>query len=119
MPIINDKALYEKAKNIADEKYKKPSAYKSGFIVKTYKELGGTYSDDKQPKELKQWFQAQWMDINPNKTKTSYPVYRPTVRVNKQTPLLVSEIDPKNLKQQIKLKQKIKGEKNLPKFLKK
>jgi hypothetical protein len=59
------------------------------------------------------------MDINPNKTKTSYPVYRPTVRVNKQTPLLVSEIDPKNLKQQIKLKQKIKGEKNLPKFLKK
>ena len=115
MPIINDKALYEKAKKIADETYKKPSAYKSGFIVKTYKELGGTYSDDKQPKELKQWFQEQWEDVG----KSKYPVYRPTVRVNKQTPLLVSEIDPKQLKQQIKLKQKIKGEKNLPKFQKK
>lgn len=119
MPIINDKNLYEKAKKMANEIYKKPSAYKSGFIVKKYKELGGTYTDDKQPKELKNWFKAQWMDINPNKTKTSYPVYRPTVRVNKQTPLLVSEIDKKQLKQQIKLKQKIKGEKNLPPFKKK
>ena len=119
MPIINDKALYEKAKNLADEIYKKPSAYKSGFIVKKYKELGGTYSDDKKPKELKQWFSEMWENIDPNKTKTSYPVYRPTVRVNKQTPLLVSEIDPKQLKQQIKLKQKIKGEKNLPPFKKK
>jgi hypothetical protein len=115
MPIINDKNLYEKAKKMADEIYKKPSAYKSGFIVKKYKELGGTYSDDKQPKELKQWFKAQWMDVG----NMTYPVYRPTVRVNKQTPLLVSEIDPKNLKQQIKLKQKIKGEKNLPPFKKK
>jgi hypothetical protein len=115
MPIINDKNLYEKAKKMADEIYKKPSAYKSGFIVKKYKELGGTYSDDKQPKELKQWFQEQWMDVG----KSQYPVYRPTVRVNKKTPLLVSEIDLKQLKQQIKLKQKIKGEKNLPPFKKK
>ncbi len=115
MAIINDQNLYQKAKKIADEKYKKPSAYKSGFIVKTYKELGGTYSDDKQPKELKQWFKEKWVDVG----NMSYPVYRPTVRVNKQTPLLVSEIDPKNLKKQIKLKQKIKGEKNLPPFKKK
>ena len=115
MPIINDKALYEKAKKIADATYKKPSAYKSGFIVKTYKELGGTYSDDKQPKELKRWLKEKWMDVG----NMDYPVYRPTVRVNKQTPLLVSEIDPKQLKKQIKLKQKIKGEKNLPPFKKK
>ena len=115
MPIINDKALYEKAKKIADATYKKPSAYKSGFIVKKYKELGGTYSDDKQPKELKRWYSEMWKDVG----NMDYPVYRPTVRVNKQTPLLVSEIDPKQLKKQIKLKQKIKGEKNLPPFQKK
>jgi hypothetical protein len=119
MPIVNDKNLYAKVKKMADKIYDKPSAYKSGFIVKKYKELGGTYTDDKQPKELKQWFQAKWMDINPNKTKTSYPVYRPTVRVNKKTPLTVKEINPKQLKEQIKLKQKIKGTKNLPKFQKK
>jgi hypothetical protein len=119
MPIVNDKNLYAKVKSMADEIYKKPSAYKSGYIVQEYKRRGGTYTDDKQPKELKQWFQAKWMDINPNKTETSYPVFRPTVRVNKKTPLTVKEINPKQLKEQIKLKQKIKGTKNLPKFKKK
>jgi hypothetical protein len=116
MPIINDKNLYAKVKKMADEIYKKPSAYKSGYIVKKYKELGGTYKDDNEPKELKRWFEENWKNIDPNKTKTSYPVFRPTVRVNKKTPLTVSEIDKKQLKEQIKLKQKIKGEKNLPPF---
>lgn len=46
MPIVNQ-ALYDKAKKIADEKYSKPSAYKSGFIVKSYKDMGGTYSGKK------------------------------------------------------------------------
>jgi len=114
MPIINDKDLYAKAKKMADEIYKKPSAFKSGFIVKIYKELGGTYKDDNEEKELKRWFEAKWININPNKKQ--YPVYRPTVRVNKKTPLTVAEIDKKQLKEQIKLKQKIKGAKNLPPF---
>jgi hypothetical protein len=46
-------------------------------------------------------------------------VYRPTKRVNKNTPLTIDEIDPANLKEQIALKQLIKGKKNLPPFLKK
>jgi hypothetical protein len=117
MPIVNDKNLYEKVKKMADQIYKKSSAYKSGYIVKKYKELGGTYSDDKQPKELKRWFESKWINVNPNKNQ--YPVYRPTVRINKDTPLTVSEIDKKQLQQQIKLKQKIKGAKNLPPFKKK
>ena len=37
MPIINDKNLYAKVKKMADEIYKKPSAYKSGYIVKNIK----------------------------------------------------------------------------------
>lgn len=36
---IDNPTLYEKVKFIADNLYDKPSAYKSGFIVKTYKEL--------------------------------------------------------------------------------
>ena len=39
--------LYNKVKEQADKIYKKPSAYKSGYIVKKYKELGGTYSGKK------------------------------------------------------------------------
>ena len=110
--IINNPELYEKAKQIADEKYKKPSAYKSGFIVKKYKELGGTYDNDNKEINLKRWFKEEWTDVG-NK---EYPVYRPTIRINKQTPLTINEIDKKNLKQQIALKQKIKHKSNLPPF---
>jgi hypothetical protein len=112
MPTVVDTELYDLVKRFADEVYKKPSAYKSGFIVKKYKSLGGRYLDDSSPKNLQKWYAAKWADVG----KQEYPVYRPTVRIDKTTPLLASEIDPKNLKEQIKLKQIIKGNKNLPPF---
>ena len=110
-----DKALYDKIKREADEKYIKPSAYKSDYIVKHYKEEGGRYTDTGKEKGLKRWFNEKWTDVG-NK---EYPVYRPTVRVNKNTPLLKTEINESNMKKQIKLKQKIKGGSNLPAFEKK
>lgn len=114
MSIPLDKELYKKAKEIADKKYDKPSAYKSGFIVKTYKDMGGRYEDTGERKGLKEWFKEEWADIG----KKAYPVYRPTKRVSKDTPLTPSEIDPENLKKQIALKQKIK-QKSLPPFQRK
>jgi len=113
MNVPTNMKLYNKVKREADKIYKKPSAYKSGYIVKEYKKLGGTYSGKKTESGLTSWYKEKWTDIG-NK---NYPVYRPTVKVNNQTPLLVSEIDPKNLKTQIALKQKIKGNKNLPPFM--
>jgi len=113
MPIPKDKELYEKVKKEADIIYKKPSAFKSGYIVKKYKELGGEYLDDKQPKNLKRWFKEEWKDIG----NSTYPVFRPTKRINENTPLTPEEINPKNLKEQIKRKQVIKGNKNLSPFL--
>ena len=115
MPIPTNPLLYEMAKMEADKIYDKSSAYKSGYIVKKYKELGGEYIDDNKPKNLERWFKEDWSDVG-NK---DYKVYRPSRRVNKMTPLLPSEIDPKNLKKQIALKQIIKGERNLPPFIKK
>lgn len=112
MPIPNDMALYKKAKQIADKTFKKPSAYKSGFIVKKYKEMGGTYKDDGEPRDLDRWFKEGWRDVGGKE----YPVYRPTKRISKDTPLIVGEIDRNNLRKQIELKQKIKGTKNLPPF---
>ena len=112
MPKILDPQIYERAKAKADEVYKKPSAYKSGYIVKTYTQMGGRYGEDNKEKNLKRWFEEKWQDVG----HKSYPVYRPTIRVNKKTPLIVSEIDKKDLAQKIKLKQKIKGTKNLPPF---
>ena len=112
MPKVDNIPLYEEVTRYANTIYQKPSAYKSGFIVKKYKELGGTYSEDKKPKKLKEWFKSNWLDVGGKE----YPVYRPTIRVNKSTPLTVQEISPSNLKKQIELKQKIKGTKNLPPF---
>ena len=116
MPIPKDEDLYVKVKKHADSIYTKPSAYKSGWIVKTYKSLGGEYHDDNKPKNLKKWFQAEWKDVNPHKTSSSYPVYRPTKYVKGQ-PLPVQYVEPKNLLYQSKLKQIYKGNKNLPNFI--
>jgi hypothetical protein len=112
MPLVLDQPLYDRVKAYADTIYSKPSAYKSGFIVKLYKQNGGKYAEDSKPKKLDQWFKERWTDVGDK----DYPVLRPTVRVNKTTPLTVQEIDPKNLKKQIAEKQKIKGTKNLSPF---
>jgi hypothetical protein len=112
MPIIDNQSLYDKVKLEADEKYKKSSAYKSGWIVKRYKDLGGTYTEDNKPKNLKRWFKEDWKDV----ANLAYPVFRPTIRINKNTPLTPNEISPSNLAKQSKLKQIYRGEKNLPPF---
>ena len=118
MSIPVNKDLYEKAKQIVYKQYDKPSAYRSGALVKKYKELGGKYKQDKNKnsiddKPLKRWFNEKWIDIG----NQSYPVLRPTKRVSSQTPLLATEIDPTNLKKQISKKQIIKDN-NLPPFKK-
>ena len=41
MDNIVNKDLYKKAKKKADETYARPSAYKSMYIQKVYKDLGG------------------------------------------------------------------------------
>jgi hypothetical protein len=112
-PIPIDTSLYEKVKREADEKYSKPSAYKSGFIVKRYKSLGGKYKGEKPVnKGLDRWYKEDWKDI----AGMDYPVYRPTKKITKETPLIPSEIDFRNLLHQILLKQHIRGEENLPPF---
>ena len=113
MPIVLDKDLYNLVKMKANTIYEKPSAYKSGYIVKEYKRLGGRYQEDNEERGLQRWFKEKWTDIG----HKDYPVYRPTKRINKNTPLTVNEIDKKNLQKQIKLKQIIRGTKNLPPFI--
>ena len=112
MPPIDTK-LYNKVFKEADKVFEKPSAYKSMWIQKEYRRQGGTYQDDGQERKLERWKNEEWKDVG-NK---DYPVFRPTKRINKDTPLTVAEIDPENLKKQIALKQKIKGDANLPPFV--
>jgi len=106
-----DLALYERVKKMADKVYNKPSAYKSSFLVKKYKELGGKYSGKKTKEGLARWHKEKWTDVGDG----TYPVLRPTKRVSKDTPLTPKEIDQSNLKDQIMLKQ-ILREGKLPPF---
>ena len=124
MSIPKDKDLYEKIKKMVYKIYDKPSAYRSGFLVKKYKEeffkkYGENvepYEDTSKDKPLKRWFEEKWEDVNPLKNEKSYPVYRPTKRINKKTPLTVNEVDKKDLLKKSILKQKIKDKQNLPPF---
>jgi len=109
MPNPSNQVLYNKVKEEVMKKYKKSSAYSSGAIVKEYKKRGGEYEDDGTEKKLDRWFLEKWENVaKPNQ----YPVLRPTIKVNKDTPLTIDEISKSVLKKQIKLKQKLKGDKN-------
>ena len=127
MPLPTDSGLYEEARSFIMSKYKKNSAFASGAIVKHYKGLfkkkygenTPPYSNDNKPKNLKRWFQEKWVDVNPLlgiKDDKAYPVFRPTKKINDATPTLYQEIDKKELLTKSKLKQKLRGERNLPTF---
>lgn len=117
-----NRKLYERVKAEIYPRYKKPSAYRSGAVVKRYKDLGGKFRDNEKGRPLARWFKEEWKDVG-NWGKANwgalppYPVYRPTERVSKETPLTPEEIDPENLQLQIAEKQKIRGEQNLKPFL--
>jgi len=84
-------ALYERVKKSIRMK---PSAYRSGLIVKKYKQLGGTYIGPK-PKltGLSRWFAENWKsDTGKYKYTSKSSVYRPTKRVTSKTPKTFSEL---------------------------
>ena len=107
--ILNPK-LWAKVKQIADTVYDKPSAYKSGYMVKLYKRLGGEYSGDKPKKEgLTRWFLEDWKN---QKGLVGYQkpgdMYRPTKKITSKTPLTFAELTPIQIKKAQK-KKKTKG----------
>ena len=112
MSIPKNKILYNLVKDEADRIYKTNGAYKSAYIVKRYKELGGDYEGKKSDNEgLSRWFKEKWENVNP---EDGYPVYRPTNKITKDTPLTIDEIDKTNLINQIDRKQKITNQKLKP-----
>ena len=126
-----DPKLYNKIKKKIFDENPINSAYRSGLLIKTYKnEFLKKYGDassvgttDIEPfknnflkRPLERWFKEHWINTNEIIGLNGYPVYRPTIRVTKDTPKTVQEISPEKLYQQYLLKQKYKYNKNLPKF---
>lgn len=126
MPEPANKALYEEVKDEAKSKFKRyPSLYASSWIVKTYKERGGTYKGPK-PKTggTDQWRKEKWVQIIPflksgrvvecgQDTKDT-KACRPLKRVNKSTPTTLPELMKKHTKKDI-LEMARKKNKNMKK----
>lgn len=94
-----DKKLYEKVKEEVYKKYPKHSAYRSGLLVKQYKEQGGKYSGKESQKSgLNRWFSENWKN---QRGETGYKyksdVYRPTRRITKETPTTFKELSKKEI----------------------
>ena len=102
MDNIVDKDLYKKAKKKADETYDRHSAYKSMYIQKVYKDLGGRYKGKKNTKGVSRWNKEKWIQVIPflkdgkkiacgednKKTK----VCRPMKRIDSKTPITLPEL---------------------------
>jgi hypothetical protein len=90
--IVTDPILYEKVKKSV---HMKPSAYRSGLIVKRYKQLGGGFIGPKPKRTgLSRWFAENWKsDTGKYKYTTKSSVYRPTKRITSKTPTTFSELN--------------------------
>lgn len=98
---VIDVSLYKKAKQLADQTYKRQSAYKSMFIVKTYKELGGRYRGNKNLSGVNKWNREQWIQVIPY-LETGKKIHcgsgentkacRPIKRVDSKTPITLPEL---------------------------
>ena len=97
-PVPRNAALYDKVKKFIYKKYPKHSAYRSGLLVKKYKQLGGTYIG-KRKGTLARWFKEDWKSDTGHYGYTSKSsVYRPTRRISKKTPVTFSELTQKEIR---------------------
>ena len=102
-----DKTLYESVKRRVYKKIPKHSAYRSGVLVKEYKEAykkkhnsSNAYVGKKREnKGLSRWFKEDWKNQRGGKGyKKKGDVYRPTKRITKETPKTFKELSNKEIK---------------------
>ena len=108
MPEPKNKKLYEKVKDEIYKEYPKHSAYRSSLLVKTYKAKGGEYIGKKDDeKGLGKWHREKWVNTR-GETGYKYKndIYRPTVRVNKDTPTTHKELSAEQIKKARAIKAK-------------
>ena len=99
MAQAKDKELYDEIKKEIIRKYPTHSAYRSGLIVKAYKEAGGTYVGAKPTKTgLTRWFDEKWTNQRGQVGyKYKSDIYRPNVRITKDTPTTFNELTQKQI----------------------
>lgn len=130
MPTPLDTKLYDYVKSLASKKFKSPSGiYRSSWIVREYKKLGGKYSGPKPTNSgLVRWFNEKWVDLkrpikdSKNKllgyekcgrksanSKGNYPLCRPSIRINSKTPKTYKELSKSSIEDAKKKKKNYKN----------
>ena len=106
MSIPKDQKLYDNVKKAVYKEMPTHSAYRSGQLVKRYKEVyekkygnKNAYEGKKKEKEgLSRWFKEEWKsDIGKEIYTSKSSVFRPTKRITKETPATFSELTKKEI----------------------
>lgn len=100
-----DKQLYEKVKRRADRVFERHGLYKSAWIQREYKRLGGTYEGKKPTAKtgLRRWLEGErWIEVEPYlRSGAEVPcggsnrkgkACRPLRRATKHTPVTLPEL---------------------------
>ena len=123
-----DKDIYNRATKLADEKYKKNSAYKSMYMVEQYERLGGRINQKLKTKsKLKTWIKEKWVNLTPlamgietsisklpkcgikhSEQKTNPSICRPTKKINKDTTSLAQSFTKNQIIKALKIKKQKK-----------
>ena len=100
--------LYNKTKKMIYKKIPKHSAYRSGLVVKTYKDRFKKKYGKKSPytgktckkcKGLRRWFAEKWVNQRGYVGyKYKNDIYRPTYKITKKTPKTHKELNKKQIK---------------------
>ena len=128
-----NKKLYNKIKSKVKRKFRVwPSAYASGFLVREYKKMGGTYTKSKVKSRrksktksrrksesgLSRWFSEEWIDVcklpdivkcgrkNTYNSKRKYPYCRPRYKISDNSPRTASSLSKKEIRSRCKSKRK-------------
>lgn len=123
MNLPRDKELYDKIKKQVFLKYPKHSAYRSGLLVKNYKEAyqkkyalalakgnnDNAYIGSRNTDGLTRWFAEDWRNQRGEiGYKKKGDIYRPTIRINEKTPTTINELSQRRIKEAMREK-KTKG----------
>ena len=109
-----DQKLYDRVKAKVYKEMPKHSAYRSGQLVKKYKEAykrkykcSVAYTGNKSKGKLTKWFSEKWEN---QRGGTGYKkkgdVYRPTKKVDKSTPATFKELSKTQISKAMKEKKK-------------
>ena len=108
MPEPSDKTLYDEVKRKVYKQIPRHSAYRSGIVVQQYKKaFEKKYGSSQKPykgrrsrkRGLRRWFAEDWRTQDGNVGYVhKNDVYRPRLRITKDTPLTFSELTPSEIR---------------------